>query len=107
MGWASLIAVLIELFGPLLAELIRRWLDPDTEGMPEYESYDSPHAARDALFDRAIASARFRPIKRRLLMKMRHAAAKAGATAAGYDRPADPADIEDIAGWVGATASID
>ena len=59
MGWASLIAVLLELFGPLLAD----WLKGCTEerlanaaaALPPADTYGSEGEAAAALFDRAIA----------------------------------------------------
>jgi len=59
MVWTSLIAVLLELFGPLLAD----WLKGCTEErlanaaaeLPPADTYGSEGEAATALFDRAIA----------------------------------------------------
>jgi hypothetical protein len=79
MEWAAIITLLLQIFGPLLAEIARRWLDgrlaEAAAQLPPVLYYASEAAARDALFAKAIELER-RPLRRFLLRRLKaHAAA--------------------------------
>lgn len=82
MGWAALISSLLEIFGPVLAEWLKRWLDSLLQNsaarLPAAESFGSAKAARTALFDEAISSTpRLAFARRGLLRRMKaHAEVK-------------------------------
>jgi hypothetical protein len=106
MGWAAIIAVLLQIFGPLLAEWIKKWFDSHLRHaaalLPEPSFYADEPAARDALFEKAVATTR-NPLRRLLLRRIaRHAAAldvRAGDTA--YTPPAAVVEeLGDIAGAI-------
>ncbi|HVL15721.1 MAG TPA: hypothetical protein VM529_24325 [Gemmata sp.] len=82
MGWASLIAALIQLLGPVLQE----WLKDCTEEklkeaaaqLPKASTFGSEGAAAAALFDKAIANQKPWALLRRRALKKAKAAAVEG-----------------------------
>lgn len=76
MGWATIITMLIELFGPILVEWLKKWLEGRLNRaalrLPAADTYASHDLAREALFDEAIAELRwFNFAKRALLRRMK------------------------------------
>lgn len=95
MGWSAIIIMLIELFGPLLIEWLKKWLEDRLNkaaaSLPAAESYGSPELARAALFDEAIAALPRLAFARRALLR-RMKATDANPT------PEALAELRDIAG---------
>lgn len=76
MGWAAIISAIISIFGPMLAEWLKKWLDSRladvSQSLPAAESFGSPDLARAALFDAAIDSLpRWAFARRALLRRMK------------------------------------
>lgn len=76
MGWAAIIAVILEIFGPLLAEWLQKWLDSllnkAASRLPAASSFATEDMARGALFDEAIRSLpRFAFARRAMLRRMK------------------------------------
>jgi dihydrodipicolinate synthase/N-acetylneuraminate lyase len=102
MGWSVLIAALVEVLGPLVADWLKSCGEDRAkraaERLPAFESFASEDAARDALFDEVIADLpRLAFARRGLLRRLKATAAKAGVTSAGAARPLDPEDAADLA----------
>lgn len=96
MGWAAIITALLQIFGPILGEWLKKWLDSllnkAAARLPDAETFGSPDAARAALFDEAIASLpRFAFARRSLLRRMR-------AHGTGELTPDQKAEFCDLAG---------
>lgn len=73
MGWVAIISALIEVFGPLLAQALQRWLErrlSKSATALNYASYDSETEARRALLDHAIGE-EGHPLRRRILIMIR------------------------------------
>lgn len=104
MGWAAIISALVSIFGPLLGDLIKKWLDKllnKAAGLlPPRESFGSEPSAVASLYDKAIELTRGR-VRRALLRRLR-AVAVARAEAGGSGE-LSAADAEEIAG-LGAAA---
>lgn len=79
MSWATIINALIELFGPILVEWLKQWLDDRLKTaashLPEPSSFSSPAAGTMALFDKAIASLPILAFSRRTFLRRLRAAA--------------------------------
>lgn len=60
MGWAAIIAAIMQVFGPLLAEWLQKWLDSllnkSAARLPTLSSFNTAEAAKGALLDEAISS---------------------------------------------------
>lgn len=109
MGWASIIAVLLEFLSPLIQDWLAKCAEnraqAAAERLPAFESFASEDAARDALFDEMISDLPALAFARRgLLRRAKRAAAKAGVTSAGAARPLDPEDAAELADLAGAAA---
>lgn len=107
MTWVAIIGALLSVFGPLLTDLLKKWLNRSLEDASKSlgvsaATYSSPEAARNALFDRAVKLTR-NPFKKRLLRRMQlHAAdARIGTT---EPRPLSSAAQLDIAELLAPTA---
>lgn len=85
MGWAAIIAGILQILGPIFSEWIRKWLE-ERLNRAARELGETGSAA--ALFDRAIADQRRGP-KRMLLKRLR-------AMTAGGVFAATEADIEEL-----------
>ncbi|VTT96592.1 unnamed protein product [Gemmataceae bacterium] len=95
---SALITALLAFFGPILAELIKKWLATAADRLPAAETFASEDQARDALFDQAIADLPKRARGRRaLLRRLKGVAAASGVTSAGPARPVSAADAEELA----------
>lgn len=93
MGWASIIAALLTIFGPMLIEWLKQWLESRMADaatrLPAVASFGSEGDARDALFDEAIRSLpRFAFARRSLLRRMK---------ASAKDGVVDEAEFRDLA----------
>lgn len=103
MGWASIIAALIQLFGPALVEWLQKWLDGilkrAAESLPDVTTYAAEPLAREALFDRAIAlTPRFAFARRTLLRRLKTSAILHGyPEAVGHLTPDELAEVRDAA----------
>lgn len=109
MGWSALIMMLIQVLGPILVEWLRKWLDSRlaraAEKLPAMSSYASEHAARNALFDQAIADLPHLAYARRaLLRRMKDASIDAGVTSQGAARPLTEEEATGLADLAGAAA---
>ncbi len=76
MGWAAIIAAIMEIFGPLLSDWLKECtedrLSNATADLPPVGEFVSEGAAAYAMFDAAIADLpRFAFIRRRALERMR------------------------------------
>ena len=73
MSWAVIINMLIELFGPILVEWLKKWLDDRLKTaaahLPDPHTFASPMAGTTALFDKAIASLPLLAFSRRTLLR--------------------------------------
>lgn len=70
--WLALITLLIQLFGPLLVEWLRKRLHIATDNLPAFESYPDTSAATAALFDYARQSLpRYAVIRRGFVLLLR------------------------------------
>ena len=81
MGWAAIIAAVIELFGPLIAEWLRKWLDQKlvmaATLLPSPGGNEAE--AREMLFDAALDSLpRFAFARRTFLRTLRGIAVRGG-----------------------------
>lgn len=76
MEWIALITLFLQIFGPLIAKLIEKWLNRAAKTLKSPESYASPTAATEALYDKAIglATGVLRAPVRALLRSAKHAA---------------------------------
>lgn len=94
MGWAAIITFIVQTFGPILAEWLKKWLDNllnrTAANMPEAATYGSESAARGALFDEAIASLRWFHFGKRALLRSMKRHADQGTL--------DVAELKDLAG---------
>ena len=74
MEWIALIGLLIQIFGPILSEFLKKWLDNHLQAaastLPAYESYAGLRQQVEELFERAISETR-RPLRRMLLRRLR------------------------------------
>lgn len=105
MGWAALITMLIQVFGPILIEWLKKWLESRlsaaAEKLPAFATYGSEHEARDAMFNQAIADLpRLAFARRAMLRRMKAAAATAGVTSTDPGRVSsdDLVELVDLAG---------
>lgn len=76
MSWMAIIAMLVQIFGPYIAKLFKKWLDKlfnrVAKTLPHPSTYSSTAAARVALIDAAIEETPiYRPIRRAILRMMR------------------------------------
>lgn len=86
MAWAAIISALLSIFGPLLLDWLKKWLDSRmveaAARLPAAETFGSPELARAALFDEVIADLpRFAFGRRALLRRMKATAADGTMTA--------------------------
>lgn len=107
MGWEMLILALIQVLGPILVEWLKDWLERRLQQaaarIPELADYPTEDEARDALFDTAIAMT-WNPLRRYLLRRLRHHAARLGVTASGVLPTLDAAAAEELAAIAGEVA---
>ncbi len=79
MTWAALIAALIEVFGPILVEWLKRWLEDRLKTaathLPEPTSFAHHSAPPAALFDKAISLLPPLAFARRTLLRRLRASA--------------------------------
>lgn len=59
MQWIALITLFMEIFGPLIKQLIEKWLNRAAKKIKGPESFSSPAVATTALYDAAIAEAKW------------------------------------------------
>jgi hypothetical protein len=115
MGWAAIITALVQLFGPILAEWLKKWLDSLLNSaaarVAAPETFTTPAAATAAMFDEAVSGLPRLAFARRSLLRRLKAAAMpragavfgaAGAAAAVSAVPAITSDewveLRDVAG---------
>lgn len=108
MTWASIIAALLQTFGPLLTEWLKRWLEDRLKGasaaLAKPATY-GPEPALAALFDAAIAAVPRGAFARRALLRRLRAVAVARAEAiVRNDAPValTQTEIEDVRDAAGA-----
>lgn len=80
MEWIALITLFLQIFGPIFAKLIDRWLNKAAKKLKAPTAYASPAKATEALYDAAIAEARgirHAPIRALLRAAKRAAVARA------------------------------
>lgn len=96
MGWESLVLALLQIFGPLIAEAFRRWLEDRFKeaaaSLPPPSSYATDDEARDALFNEVLRRTR-NPLKRVMLRRMKGHAARLGVVSADSLTVAVPPDV--------------
>jgi len=72
--WVPVILALIELFGPVLVEWIKKWLESrlTTAGthLPPPETFATPQLAQLALLEQAMRSLPYRAFARRALLRL-------------------------------------
>lgn len=83
MGWASIIAALLEVFGPILQDWLKECtkerLEDAAADLPDVGSYASEGAAVVAMFDTAIADLpRLAFVRRSALRRMKAASVRDG-----------------------------
>jgi hypothetical protein len=82
MGWAAIVAALIELFGPLLQDWLKdctaERLSDAARELPEPDTFGSEGEAASALFDRAISDLPRLAFVRRAALRRAKAAAVVG-----------------------------
>lgn len=114
MGWSAIIAALLQLFGPVLVDLLKqlldKWLNKAAESLPPPDPKDP--GAVTALFDAAIDRApRFAFVRRGFLRSCKRAAewraneVMAAASVGGTMTPLgeeEAAELRDAAGAVDA-----
>jgi hypothetical protein len=84
MGWAAIITALLQMFGPALAEamkrLLEKWLNRAADQMAT-NTFGDAQAASVALLDRTLAILPwYAVLKRAMVRRMKAAAARGGAT---------------------------
>jgi hypothetical protein len=100
MGWSTLILAIIQFLGPVLIEWLKKWLESRLHAASEsldFASFADENAARDAMFDAAIA--RSRGVRRLLLRRAKAHAAVAGVTSSNIPilTPEAAAELVDFA----------
>lgn len=107
MEWIALIGLLLQIFGPLIKQLLEKWLAKRLEmaaaAMPHPSTYASEGEARDALFDVTIATT-WNPLKRFLLKRLKRHAATMGVGFSGAVPPIPPevaAELQEFAEVMG------
>lgn len=104
MGWASLIAVILEVLGPILADWLKECskekLDEAAGRLPEPGTYANEGAATAALFDEAIRGLPRLAFIRRSALRRAKAAMVDGTKI--RKKPLTPAEIEEGRDLVGA-----
>lgn len=97
MGWSAIIAFLMQLFGPLIAEWLRKWLDDRFAKvlpmMPDPAAYPDDAARVRAICDAALATVPRIAFMRRSLIRRIQVAAVAQANS---PRPLTPEEIADV-----------
>lgn len=106
---AALITALLAFFGPLLADWLKQCAAKRAERaaakLPDISTYASEAEARDALFDQMIEDLPiFAPSRKRLLRKLKAAAAKSGVTSEGVATPLDAEDAAYLKAFAEAAA---
>lgn len=81
MSWMAIITAILQMFGPIIVEWFKKWLDSKFQtaaaNMPPPETFGTPEDAQAALFDRVLANtSRFAVLRRAMLRKMKATAAK-------------------------------
>jgi hypothetical protein len=99
MGWSQLILVLIEVLGPFLKELLKKWLEKRLNDisvtLPVMASFDDEQAARDLLFASTIRST-LNPFKRVFLRRVQALAQRHNITCTGPRPTLGEADIQEL-----------
>lgn len=108
MGWGALIAVLVEVLSPLVADWLKECAEDRAKRaaarLPAYESFASEEERLVALFDEIDAGLpTFAPVRHRFVRRAKEAALRAGVTSAGAARPLDAGDAAELAA-LGAAA---
>ncbi len=105
MGWSAIIAAILSIVGPFLVDWLKKCGEErakrSADRLPAFESYSSPGAARDALFDAMIDDLpRWARARKALLRRLKSVAMKEGVTGAGVVTldPADAAELADLGG---------
>jgi hypothetical protein len=74
MGWGAIITALLAVFGPLIAEWLRKWIDDRlrvaASQLPAPATFTTTGATVAALFDEAIALTPRRAVLRRSLLRV-------------------------------------
>lgn len=108
MGWAAIIAALVQFFGPLVADWLKKCSEKKAtdvaEQMPDVDTFASEHEARDALFDQVIEKLPRRAfVRRAFARRMKAVAAKNGITSQGGE-PLSEEDVKELTGLADAAA---
>lgn len=86
MAWVALVAALIQFLGPLLGDLIKKWIDGKlkeaADAIGPITAFATEELAREALFDKAIQLTTG-PVRRALLRRAKEACKAAGVTSEG------------------------